>query len=108
MSIMAVFVRLSIVALLFVSAFSEHGTAQSKLKTKPSSSSLPCRKDDAFFTHLPTQLGALSAIVPLGNVNPAAHTLPTRHIYVYPRMTSPGDVSTAITIPVRAPGRLSR
>jgi hypothetical protein len=102
----AAFARLLIVALLFVIAFAEQATAQSKLKSGPSLSSLPCRKGDSFFTHMPTQLGALSAIVPLGNVNPAAHTLPTRHIYVYPKMATPDDVSTAITIPVRAPGRL--
>lgn len=100
MSITAALARLSIAALLLVSVFAEVGTAQSKL------SSLQCPKRDALFTHSPTQLGALSAIVPLGNVNPAEHTLPTRHIYAYPMMTTPGDVSTAITIPVRAPWRL--
>jgi hypothetical protein len=95
------FARLSIVALLFLSASAEQGAAQSKLK-----SSLPCPKGDTLFTHLPTEIGPLSAIVPLGNVNPAEHTLPTRHVYLYPNMTTPGDISTAVIIPVRSPGRL--
>jgi hypothetical protein len=38
-------------------------------------------------------------------MNPAGHTIPTRHIYVYPTMTTPGDPSTASTVPVYAPGR---
>jgi hypothetical protein len=102
----ALFARLPIVALLFVSALAEPGTAAQKPKAGPSPSSHPCPKGDALFTHPPTQLGALSAIVPLGNLNPAGHTLPSRHVYAYPKMTTPGDASTAVTVPVRAPGRL--
>jgi hypothetical protein len=64
----------------------------------------PCPTGDALFTHLPTDLASVAAIVPLGNLNPPGHTLPTRHIYVYPEMLVPGDPSTAITVPVRAPG----
>jgi hypothetical protein len=102
----ALFARLPVVALLFVSASAEHGRAAQKPKAGPSPSSHPCPKGDALFTHPPTQLGALSAIVPLGNLNPAGHTLPSRHVYAYPKMTTPGDVSTAVTVPIRAPGRL--
>jgi hypothetical protein len=103
MSVTTALARVPILALLFLGVFAEHGTAQSKLKAGPSPSSLSCPKGNALFTHLPTQLGALSAIVPLGNVN---HRLPTRHVYVYPKMTTPGDVSSAITVAVRAPWRL--
>ncbi len=72
---------------------------------KPSYGSLPCGKGDALFTHLPTDLAQVSAVVPLGNLNPAGHTIPTRHIYVYPKMTVPGDVSTAVTVKVLSPGK---
>src|SRR5262249_41809422 len=105
MNVMTVLARL-LIAVLFVSAFADHGMGQSKLKASASLSSLPCPQSDALFTHLPTELGALSAIVPLGGVNPPTHTLPTRHVYAYPKMTTPGDVSTAITVPVLAPWRL--
>lgn len=98
--------RRPVLALLFVSAFVGTAAAQPKLKAGPSPSSLPCPKADMLFTHPPTDLGSLSAIVPLGNLNPAGHTLPTRHIYVYPEMKTPGDPSTAITVPVHAPGKL--
>lgn len=64
-----------------------------------------CPPGDGFFTHLPTNLADVAGIVPLGNMNPAGHTIPTRHIYVYPNMTTPGDVSTAITVRVFAPGK---
>ncbi len=67
--------------------------------------SLACPKGDTVFTSLPTDLAQVSAIVPLGNLNPAGHTLPTRHIYVYPRMTTPGDPSTAVTVKVVSPGK---
>src|SRR5262245_22769674 len=72
---------------------------------QPSPSKRPCRPGDAFFNHLPTNLAQVAGIVPLGNMNPAGHTIPTRHIYVYPRMTTPGDPSTALTVPVYAPGK---
>ena len=68
--------------------------------------SLACPKGDTVFTSLPTDLAQVSAIVPLGNLNPAGHTLPTRHIYVYPKMTTPGDPSTAVTVKVVSPGSL--
>lgn len=110
MRAMVLFARLAILTLFLAIAIAGPAAAQPKLPPKlkagPSPSSLPCPKGDALFTHAPTALGSLSAIVPLGNLNPAGHTLPTRHAYVYPKMKKPGDVSTAITVPVRAPGKL--
>jgi hypothetical protein len=102
----AIFASLPVLALLLLSAFPEPATAQPKMKGKAPLASLPCPKIDALFTHAPTNLGDLSAIVPLGSLNPASHTLPTRHIYAYPKMKKPGDPSTAITVPVFAPGDL--
>ncbi|NOT41784.1 MAG: hypothetical protein HOP13_14965 [Alphaproteobacteria bacterium] len=67
--------------------------------------SLACPKGDTVFTSLPADLTQVSAIVPLGNLNPAGHTTPTRHIYVYPKMTTPGDLSTAVTLKVLSPGK---
>jgi hypothetical protein len=106
MSITIALARALILALPFASAFAEFGTAKSNPKAGPPLATLTCPKGNVFFTHLPTQLAALSAVVPLGNINPPGHTLPSRHIYAYPKMTTPGDVSTAITVPVRAPSRL--
>jgi hypothetical protein len=102
----AISAGLSVLALLLLGEFPDHARAQPKLKGKPPLASLPCPKTDALFTHPPTNLGDLSAIVPLGNLNPAGHTLPTRHIYAYPKMKKPGDPTTAITVPVYAPGPL--
>jgi hypothetical protein len=90
--------RLLITALPLVSALAAPVFAQPSV--------LPCPNHDTLFTQAPTELDDVSAIVPLGNLNPAGHTLPTRHVYVYPEMTTPGDVSTAITVPVFAPARL--
>jgi hypothetical protein len=70
----------------------------------PGYGSLPCGKGDAVFTHPPADLTQISAIVPLGNLNPPGHTIPARHIYVYPKMTAPPDPATAITVKVLAPG----
>jgi hypothetical protein len=92
----ALFILLALVAVATV-ALPAHA--------QPSPSQRPCPRGDVLFNHLPTDLSQVAGIVPLGNMNPAGHTLPTRHIYVYPNMTTPGDVSTAITVPVYAPGR---
>jgi hypothetical protein len=69
-------------------------------------SELRCAPGDDYLTHLPTDLAMVSAVVPLGNMNPPGHTIPTRHIYVYPTMTTPGDVATAVTVPVYAPAKV--
>ena len=75
------------------------------MRAAPSLAAKRCPPGDTFFNKLPTDLHKVAGIVPLGNMNPKGHTIPTRHIYVYPKMTVPGDVSTAITVPVYAPGR---
>jgi hypothetical protein len=68
-------------------------------------SETPCGPGDAVFTDYPTKLVEVSGIVPLGNLNPKGHTVPSRHAYIYPVMTIPGDPSTAKTVPVFAPGK---
>lgn len=78
--------------------------ASTTAQAGPPLASQPCKRTDALFSHLPTDLAFVSGIVPLGAMNPASHTLPTRHIYVYPKMTTPGDVSTALTLKVASPG----
>ncbi len=72
----------------------------------PAAGSWPCPRSDTLLTHLPADLAQVSAIVPLGNLNPAGHTIPSRHIYIYPKMTTPGDPSTAKTVKVLAPGNV--
>ena len=64
-----------------------------------------CAPGDAVFTDVPTKLVGVSGIVPLGNLNPKGHTIPSRHAYIYPVMTIPGDPTTAKTVPVFAPGK---
>lgn len=39
------------------------------------------------FTAAPLELATVVEIVPLGNLNPPGHTLPTSHIYLYTRLT---------------------
>jgi hypothetical protein len=65
MSITTALARALILALPFASAFTELGSAKSIPKAGPPLATLTCQKGNVFFTHLPTQLGALSAVVPL-------------------------------------------
>src|SRR5690242_9125489 len=44
---------------------------------------LPACSGNTLYTALPTDLSGVSGIVPLGNLNPTGHTLPTDHIYLY-------------------------
>lgn len=60
---------------------------------------------DTPFTQAPVDLSSVSHIVPLGNLNPEkGHTIPTRHIYVYPKsgaaleVQSPGDVEIVAVV----------
>ena len=69
-------------------------------------SARPCPRTDTLLTHLPTNLADISGIVPLGNLNPATHTVPSRHLYFYPTMTTPGDPTTAITVKLFSPGKV--
>ncbi|BFU93306.1 MAG: hypothetical protein NTNFB02_00280 [Nitrospira sp.] len=75
-------------------------------------SSLPlsrraCGERTEFFTHYPVDLSLLRSIVPLGSLNPPAHTLPTHHIYLSPNLSSPGDpTSPPSLVDVHAPGRV--
>lgn len=41
------------------------------------------------FTQSPIDVGAIEFVVPLGNLNPPGHTLPTDHIYFYHRLRNP-------------------
>lgn len=64
-----------------------------------------CPPGDAVFNALPTKLVNVSGIVPLGNLNPKGHTIPTRHAYIYPKMAVPGDPATAMSVSVSAPSK---
>ena len=64
-----------------------------------------CPPGDAIFSAPPTKLVNVSGVVPLGNLNPKGHTIPTRHAYIYPKMVVPGDPTTAINVPVFAPAK---
>ncbi|MFO1253521.1 MAG: hypothetical protein U1E77_20830 [Inhella sp.] len=56
------------------------------------------------FTQLPIALEQIRGWVPLGALNPAAHTFPTDHQYLY--TTAFGGDSRELAIPVRAPAAL--
>jgi hypothetical protein len=50
-------------------------------------------------TQLPIDLSAIEFVVPIGNLNPPGHTLPTDHAYLYHRLRNPN----APVYPVVAP-----
>jgi hypothetical protein len=81
------------------------GAAQPLAARGPGEASKPCPGGDVLFQHLPTKLADIAGVVPLGNLNPKGHTIPTRHIYFYPQLTVPGDLSSAKIVPVFAPTR---
>ena len=51
------------------------------------------------FTESPIDPAAIEFVVPLGNLNPPGHTLPTDHVYLYHRLRNP----SAPTYDVKAP-----
>ncbi|MDF0643990.1 MAG: hypothetical protein P0111_08155 [Nitrospira sp.] len=75
-------------------------------------SSLPlsrraCGERTKFFTHYPVDPDLLRGAVPLGNLDPPAHTLPTHHIYLSPTLSLPSDpTSLPSVVDVHAPGRV--
>ena len=84
----------------------------SKGPTSPSGSSLPA--GPLSFTFSPIDLALIQFIVPLGNMGPYAHTLPTDHIYFYHHLYSgrftpvpirvPASGSVEFILPVNADG----
>src|SRR5947207_3415667 len=44
------------------------------------------------FTQLPIDAGVISSIVPIGNLNPPDHTLPTNHSYFFHSSTADAEV----------------
>jgi hypothetical protein len=54
---------------------------------------------EPFFSVIPLDVANFDAIVPLGNLNPAGHTFPTNHHYLY--LANPGT-----EVPIYAPGRI--
>lgn len=58
----------------------------------------PCPKLTGFLTHPTTPPELLAAIVPLGNLNPPEHVIPTHHIYMRPPLS--GDAGP---LPAYAP-----
>ncbi len=58
------------------------------------------------FSESPLDPAMLQYIVPLGNMGPYAHTLPTDHIYFYHRLSGGGSAPVALVTP--AAGTVSR
>jgi hypothetical protein len=70
----------------------------------PTGSSIPqslasCSAAKEFFTQPPFAISAISGWVPLGNLNPPAHTFPTDHQYIY--------LKSAQSTPLVAPGTVA-
>ncbi len=71
----------------------------------PSAPDCPTDLSKPLFEVSPIQMSDIRGIVPLGNLNPPGHTLPTQHIYFYIRMTG-AEPSTPASVPVFAPGHI--
>lgn len=70
---------------------------RARARFRPSLDLPSCGSDTVFWSHSPLDIALLTAVVPLGNLNPqGGHVFPTRHIYLQ---------SSAASVPVYAPGR---
>ncbi len=63
-----------------------------------------CAAGTAVFTTLPVEASLISGWVPLGNLGPPAHTLPTDHQYIYLRNFGQSGATPA---PLHSPGAVS-
>ena len=61
----------------------------------------PPAQPGPYFSVFPVAEADYTHIVPLGNLNPTGHTLPTDHFYIYIR---PGPPNTPAEVAVVAPG----
>lgn len=85
-------------ALSLAAGCGSHGSGP----TDPTSTSTPSGLGSTFsFTRSPIDPGSIAFIVPLGNLNPPGHTLPTDHIYFYHHI--PGQAPNGIQYDVFAP-----
>lgn len=83
-----------------VACSGDHGTT-SPINVVPSNLA-SCGSSTALFTALPVPLDQIAGWVPVGAVNPPAHTFPTDHQYIY--LTSFAAGGSAV--PLTAPGRM--
>jgi len=63
-----------------------HGTSS---PAAPSPTIEPPLAQTLVFTQSPIDVAAIEFVVPLGNLNPPGHTLPTDHVYFYHRLRNP-------------------
>ncbi len=67
----------------------------------------PCGNRRQLYSVAPVDPADLSHIIPLGNLNPPAHTFPTAHFYQHIRRMVPDDHSTpSVEVPVVAPDQV--
>jgi len=77
-----------------------HGTSS---PAAPSPTIEPPLAQTLVFTQSPIDVAAIEFVVPLGNLNPPGHTLPTDHVYFYHRLrTIPRRRSTTSWRPLAA------
>jgi len=65
-----------------------------------SEKSLPTCPEGALFTELPFELERMDHVVPLGQLNPPGHTIPTAHMYW--NVKDPGSAPTPLRAPAKA------
>jgi hypothetical protein len=64
-----------------------------------------CPAGTDLFTTPPIAIGSMTGWVPLGNLNPPAHTFPTDHQYIY--LADPGTTPVPPVVDVVAPGPIT-
>lgn len=61
--------------------------------------SLPsCGTSTTLFTAMPLAASQIAGWVPLGNLNPSAHTFPTDHQYIYTHLVRHGESGTCSAV----------
>jgi hypothetical protein len=65
----------------------------------PTSPGPPAPSSALIFTQAPIDLSAVEFVVPIGNLNPPGHTLPTDHAYFYHRLRNPNAPVQPVVAP---------
>jgi hypothetical protein len=66
---------------------------------QPTGPAAPAPSASLVFTESPIDLSAVEFVVPIGNLNPPGHTLPTDHAYFYHRLRNPNAPVQPVVAP---------
>lgn len=78
---------------------SSPGTPTGPSTAGPVPSGNPAPSATLVFSPLPIDLSAVEFVVPIGNLNPPGHTLPTDHAYFYHRLRNPNAPVYTVVAP---------